>query len=404
MRKRFNRLLSESKNNMVLTQLRERLLRIMLYSSFVVGTILFVLAGIPRCQKGAHIATIFIYGVLYIWTILITFDHRLPLPLRAIGWLGMLFAFGIINLVDSGFNVDSGLFLITFIAMAILLMDLPAGLVALGAGFGRRFHSGSSKYQPEFHITGGFAPIRSTALDHRRNHLRADGGAADLFPDHCCTWPGRQPGESHPAGGELEQTNATLRMSEARYRTLVETSPDMVLLLDLQGNIIMSNQVGLTLFGYEHLDEVAGKNIVDFIAPDDRPRAAEAFQSILVTGGLKDFDILAIRKDGSTFFGEYSAALLMDEAGGPQAVIGVGRDITVRKEAERILQESKDALAVKVVETTVQLQQAASRLEELVSHGPTVIYSFRVSDHVVTYMSENVVSDGGIRSLPIYRG
>jgi PAS domain-containing protein len=53
----------------------------------------------------------------------------------------------------------------------------------------------------------------------------------------------------------------------------------------------MSNQVGLTLFGYEHLDEVTGKNIVDFIAPDDRPRAAEAFQSILTTGGLKDFDM-----------------------------------------------------------------------------------------------------------------
>jgi PAS domain S-box-containing protein len=152
----------------------------------------------------------------------------------------------------------------------------------------------------------------------------------------------------------------------------------------------MSNQIGLTLFGYEHLDEVTGKNIVDFVVPGDRLRAAEAFHSILTSGGLKDFDILAIRKDGSTFFAEYSAALLTDEAGQPQAVIGVGRDITARKEAERILQAAKDALAVEVAETTEQLHQTASRLEELVRHGPTVIYSFRAVDHTVTYMSENV--------------
>jgi PAS domain S-box-containing protein len=189
---------------------------------------------------------------------------------------------------------------------------------------------------------------------------------------------------------ELEHTNETLRMSEERYRTLVETSPDIVLLFDLQGNVVMSNQVGLTLFGYESMDEVAGKNIVDFVMPDDQPRAVEAFQSILTTGGLKDFDCLAIKKDGSTFYAEYSGALLTDEAGGPQAVMGVGRDITVRKEAQRLLQESKEALAVKVVETSVKLQQTASRLEELVMHGPVVIYSFRASDHVVTYMSENV--------------
>ena len=31
----------------------------------------------------------------------------------------------------------------------------------------------------------------------------------------------------------------------------------------------MANQVGLSLFGYENLDEVAGKNLSVFIAPED---------------------------------------------------------------------------------------------------------------------------------------
>jgi PAS domain S-box-containing protein len=389
MRTRFNRLLRERKNNMVLAQLREHLLRIMLYASFVVGTILFVLAGITALQTGAHI-TLAIFGVLYIWTIVITFYHRLPFNLRAIGWLGMLFVFGVVNLVDSGFNVDSGLFLILFVAMAVLLMDLPAGLVALvldsvaisilgviNTGQNFKLQEGLPQSDPRLWIIAGIIFVLMGVLLIYSLTIVVAGLEDNLA-------------KATKLARELEQTNATLRMSEARYRTLVETSPDIVLLLDLQGNVIMSNQVGLNLFGYTNLGEVAGRNIVDFVAPDGQPRAAEAFQSILVTGGLKDFDILAVRKDGSTFYAEYSASLLRDETNRPQVVIGVGRDITTRKEAERILRESKDALAEKVVETTVQLHQAASRLEELVKHGPTIVYSFRPLDRSITYMSENV--------------
>jgi PAS domain S-box-containing protein len=389
MRKRFNHLLREPKNNMVLVQLRERLLRIMLYASFVVGTILFVLAGITAREKGAQIALI-IYGVLYIWTILITFYHRLPFNLRAIGWLGMLFAFGVINLVDSGFNVDSGLFLIVFVAMSILLMDLPAGIVALGldaiaisimgvinTNLNFKLSVGLPQSDPLLWIIGGIIfVLMGTLLIYSLTIVVA--GLEDNLA------------KATKLARELEQTNVTLRMSEKRYRTLVETSPDVVIMIDLNGNNMMANQEGLAMFGYERPEDWAGSNVMESIAPDDRPRVEQAFKSILQTGEFKNLECVAVRKDGSTFDAEYNAALLRDEAGQPQAVIAVGRDITARKEAERILRKSKDALAVKVVETTVQLQQAASRLEELVKHGPTIVYSFRPSDRTITYISENV--------------
>ena len=379
------------KNNIVLAQLRERLLRIMLACSIVVGTVLFGIALIPVLQKGMY-PTIFIYSLLYVWTIVITFEHRLPYRVRAIGWLGILFAFGLINLFESGFNVDSGLFLITFIAMAVLLMDLPAGLVALVLssvsvsilGFINtngevKLPVGLSQSNPLLWIIGGIifvlvGVLLIYSLTIVVHGLEENLAKANLLAD------------------ELEQTNETLRMSETRYRTLVETSPDLVLMLDLLGNIITSNQGGLALFGYEHLEEVAGKNMLSFISPDDRPRVAESFQRTLATGGLKNFECLAVRKDGSTFFAEFNAKAIKDVTGRLQAVISIGRDITIRKESERRLQEAKDALAVEVVETTVRLQQADSRLEVLVRHGPVVIFSFRASDHVVTYISENVAA------------
>lgn len=389
MRKNIRHLLRGSKNNLVLTQLRERLLRMMLFSSFVVGSVLFVVAVIPLLRKGLYF-TILIYCLLYIWTILITFVPRLPYRMRAIGWLGILYVFGTINLLESGFNVDAGLFLITFIAMAILLLDLPAGLAALILasvtvsimGFVNVTSHiplvvGLPQSDPLLWIIGGIIFLLMGILLIYSLAIVVTGLEENLA-------------KATSLADQLEQTNKSLRISETRYRTLVETSPDLVILLDLNGNILMSNQVGLTFFGYEHLEEVVGKHISVFAAPDDRPRVVEAFQKALETGGLKDFDCLVLKKDGTSFFAEYSASVITDETGMPQAIIGVGRDITARKTAERLLQESKDALAEKVVETTDQLKQTAGRLAELVRHGPTVVYSFRPSDRAITYISENV--------------
>ena len=47
-----------------------------------------------------------------------------------------------------------------------------------------------------------------------------------------------------------------LRESEERYRTLVETSPDAITLMDLNLNIVMANRPALILYGYENPEEV----------------------------------------------------------------------------------------------------------------------------------------------------
>jgi PAS domain S-box-containing protein len=129
------------------------------------------------------------------------------------------------------------------------------------------------------------------------------------------------------------------------------------------------------------------------MAPQDQPRMAEAFQRTLQGALPNDLECLALKKDGSMFLAEFNGTMVKDETGKPQAVICIGRDITARKEAENILREAKDALAEKVIETTAQLKETSDRLEELVKHGPTVIYSYQADgDHTITYISGNVVA------------
>ncbi len=391
MNKYFALLFRKPKKNDILTQMRRRILKPMLTGSFWIGTVLYAIALIPVIHKDLH-ATILVYSILYAWIILITFLPHLPYRARAIGWLGLFFVLGIINLFMSGFNVDAGLFFITFIAMAILLMDLPGGVVALVLGSIAISISGFVNVRQYIHLSMGLP--QSDPL------LWIIGGVVFLLMGSLVNYSLTKVmyglddnlAKATFLSEELEQTNKSLRMSEARYRTLVETSPSLVTLFDLNGTIVMTNQVGLALFGYDNPDEVAGKDLLIFIAPEDQPRVAEAFQRVLRSGEIKDFEFIGLRKDGTFFNAEFSATSIKDKAGTPEAVIAVGRDITERKEAQKILREAKEALAQRVVETSVQLKQTSGRLDELVKHGPAVIFSYRASDHAFTYMSENVAT------------
>ena len=57
----------------------------------------------------------------------------------------------------------------------------------------------------------------------------------------------------------------------ALYKGLVEQSPSMIYLLDTDGKIIFINETGEKMLGYSR-DEMIGKELVDFVYPEDRER------------------------------------------------------------------------------------------------------------------------------------
>ncbi|MDI6782881.1 MAG: PAS domain S-box protein [bacterium] len=135
-----------------------------------------------------------------------------------------------------------------------------------------------------------------------------------------------------------------LRESEARYRMLVETSPDAILVIDLNGNILMVNHQTMALTGYEYATEIIGQNILGWIVPQDQPRIVENLLKTIQTGFIKKFDCMACKKDGTLFSLELNASLIIDTQGTPKAFIAVLRDITDRKQAEEKLKNSQQEL------------------------------------------------------------
>lgn len=131
-----------------------------------------------------------------------------------------------------------------------------------------------------------------------------------------------------------KQTEEALRESETRYRTLFETSPHGIVLMDLQLNITMANQRGLRLFGFNSPEEVLASNGVDFIAPEDQPLVLALIQEMFETGESRTADVRLLKKDGTRVSCLVTASFIRDAAGELQGIIGVAQDITDLKRAE----------------------------------------------------------------------
>jgi two-component system sensor histidine kinase UhpB len=189
----------------------------------------------------------------------------------------------------------------------------------------------------------------------------------------------------------LSQANTALRESEERYRTLVEISPDLVALTDPGGKLMLVNPAGLALFGYVDAEEVAGKPVWEFFLPEDRPRAKAVFDRLRENQASERDEYRALNKEGVSFWVELSASVIKDSAGQPQAMLSVGRDVTLRKKMEQALLAEKDGLESEVIEKTIELRQTNERLDELVVRSPTVLYNLGLSeDQAISFISENV--------------
>jgi PAS domain S-box-containing protein len=139
-----------------------------------------------------------------------------------------------------------------------------------------------------------------------------------------------------------KQAEEALRESEARYRTLFEASPDALILMDLDMNIIMENQRGLEMVGHDSLEQFMSRSSIDDIASEDRPRVKAAIKVLLATGRTQTFETTMVKQDGARFPSLNSVALVRDVAGRPQTIIGIARDITALKQAEAGLRESEE--------------------------------------------------------------
>jgi PAS domain S-box-containing protein len=129
-----------------------------------------------------------------------------------------------------------------------------------------------------------------------------------------------------------------LAANEEKYRALVEKQLDMVVEVDSEGRFLFANPRYLETFGKTE-SELIGESFMPLVHPDDQPATSEAMESLYRPPHSCSLEQRAWSVDGWRWFA-WSDRALIDGEGQVVSIIGVGRDVTDRKEAELRLQET----------------------------------------------------------------
>ena len=136
---------------------------------------------------------------------------------------------------------------------------------------------------------------------------------------------------------DARRATEALRESEERFRLLVANVTDYaIFMLDPEGNVVSWNQGGEQIKGYRE-KEILGKHFSVLYPPEDREagKPEEELKTAIAEGRFEG-EGWRVRKDGSRFWAHAVITPLRDEAGELRGFTEVTRDVTVRRQAERV--------------------------------------------------------------------
>ena len=202
---------------------------------------------------------------------------------------------------------------------------------------------------------------------------------------------------------ELEQANQTLqaeiaerkraeerlRESEERYKTLVETSNDMIFTVDLKGSFLFINRASERILGYTS-EEIKRINGFEPVHPDDLETVREQFAQLVGGKSVDNMEYRYKAKSGSYINIMNNASPILDPNGNVVAALGVARDVTERKRAEEELTKYRDHLEELVEERTAELTEANQQLELEITERKRAEEAVRVSEERLRQIAENV--------------
>lgn len=144
-----------------------------------------------------------------------------------------------------------------------------------------------------------------------------------------------------------------LRRSEEKYRLLIENQTDIVVQVDIEGRFLYVSQSYCRLFGKSE-KELLGEKFMPLVHEDDRESTLAAMQKLYAPPHQVMIEQRAMTVKGWRWI-SWSDTAITDKDGQVKEIIGVGRDITDKKNLEQKWIESRimlrsvlDAIPVRV--------------------------------------------------------
>jgi len=132
---------------------------------------------------------------------------------------------------------------------------------------------------------------------------------------------------------ERKATEAALRASEHRYRTLAEAAHDSIFIVNRNGEIEYANTVSVERFGIQS-QEAIGRRLHDVFPPLTADQMWGQLSTVFTTGTRQYFETRFDTPKGDLWLGTWLVPMSGDTPD-PHAVMGVARDITDQKRLEK---------------------------------------------------------------------
>lgn len=162
--------------------------------------------------------------------------------------------------------------------------------------------------------------------------------------------------ERREAERELNAQAETLRAQAE----LLDIAEDAIVMLDLEDRIVFWNRGAEERYGWNK-KEAIGKNVHKLLKTKFPRRLSTIKKELFKTGKL-ECELVHRKRDGTSIFVSSRWAARKDQDGNPIAIVEVNNDITGYKKGEENLRKSKSDLEQRVIERTMELQQANERL------------------------------------------
>ncbi len=205
----------------------------------------------------------------------------------------------------------------TLLQLVIILGAGAIAIIALDRGVFSRITAIDADIAAITKRTGGITRIRASGS----NELSRLAGAMNALLD------------------QIEKNQADLQESEEKFRSIVETSPNLIWELDAKGRVVYISPTITTTVGYTP-EEITGQLVTSLISEEERAASSKKLAQALAPGnGQGIFEIAARHRDGRTVILDIRPVRLTDPAGKLKGLRGVAIDITERKRTENALRQ-----------------------------------------------------------------
>jgi len=149
---------------------------------------------------------------------------------------------------------------------------------------------------------------------------------------------------------QIKHLRAQLEEKDAKaelFRIINENMLDMIALTDLEGNLLFAGQ-SCGILGYNP-GFLTGKNLMDFVHPEDLPRIIKEFGEFVASGQPRIIECRILCSDGTYLWLETTGNFIKDKNRAPQKIVISSRNITERKHAEDSLKKLEWMLSDKAL-------------------------------------------------------